>query len=139
MAEPKYQKITAFAIKKVRAGAKPEDAWLQALEEFYPVDKLQSQIKHSCPKWAFCALCHKGFIREIRKNCCSASEKSSSGAYVIKALTQLIADKSLATDKQKLKHSIFGIKGTSEYRTPNDEVEVLLALWNAGEIQEQSS
>jgi hypothetical protein len=134
MGEAKFEQITSSALRRVRAGGAPEDAWVETLRELYAPEGLESQVKHSCPKWAFCILCHAGHVRGVSPGRCPASEGSSSAAYTLRALSLLLADPSLATNKGDLKRKVFGEPGAPAYRTPNDEVEVLLALWSAGEI-----
>ena len=134
MGKGKFDGLTSRALRRVRAGHTPEDAWSEALKEVYPAASLEAQLKHSCPKWAFCILCNRGYIRGIGAGCCEAAEGSSSAAYTLQAFDLLVTHPSLAANKAQLKRRVFGEKGAEGYRTPNDEVEVLLALWEAGEI-----
>jgi hypothetical protein len=131
MAETKYERITSRARRRVMAGTDPGSAWQETLQELYRDEALTNQVKHSCPKWAFCILCHRGHVRGVRRGCCPAAEESSSAAYTLTAFELLRADPSLAANKGKLKRRVFGEKGAEGYRTPNDEVEVLLALRKA--------
>lgn len=139
MAEGKFEDITSCALRRVIAGSSPEDGWVETLRERYSAAMLVSQVKHSCPKWAFCVLCHVGHVRGVRPGGSPASESRSSAAYTLKALDLLLADPSLAENKRELKRRVFGEPGTSEYRTPNDEVEVLLTLWESGAIEDRVS
>ena len=139
MDEAKSERLTLRALQKVQAGDTPADAWLETLKEHYPVEMLANQVKHSCPKWAFCILCHYGHVRGVKSGCCPKAEESSSAAYTLKALDVLRSDPSLARDKKELKRMVFGSPNTPEYRTPNDEVEVLLALWEADAIELQGN
>jgi hypothetical protein len=138
MAESKFERITSLALDRVVAGAAPEAAWLATLSELYPEEVLASQVKHSCPKWAFCILCHRGFVKGVRSGCCPAAEASSSAAYTLKAFELMVADQSLAANKAELKRRVFGEPGSPEFRKPNDEVEVLLALWDAKAIEQHA-
>jgi hypothetical protein len=134
MAEAKFDRITAQATQRVRDGAAPNDAWVATLRELYAPEKVASQEKHTCPKWAFCILCNRGEVRHVQPGSCPAAESSSSAAYTLAALERLLADSSLADNKSELKRLVFGDQGTDGYRTPNDEVEVLLALWESAEL-----
>jgi hypothetical protein len=134
MAEAKFDRITARALRRVRDGSSPEAAWVATLRELYVADKVASQEKHSCPKWAFCILCHRGEVRGVPSGCCPDAEGSSSAAFTLAALERLAADPSLAENKRELKRLVFGEEGTDGYRTPNDEVEVLLALWESDDL-----
>jgi hypothetical protein len=128
MAETQYEKFTARALRLIRAGGRPNDAWLTTLSEIYPGDKLRSQEKHSCPKWAFSILCHSGHIKGVTLGCCPESEDKSSGSYILDALIHLLANPSLSMNKAELKRKVFGVKGQPGYRTPDGELEVLLCL-----------
>ncbi len=130
--DKKIAEITALAYSRVGAGIEPENAWNQTLKELYTPEKLAPQMKHTCPNWAFAAFCHTGNLKQVRNGCSPASEKSSSAVFALKGLECLIANPSLATNKAVLKRMVFGEKGKPGYRTPNHEIEVLLALWEAG-------
>ena len=107
---------------------------METLNELYPAESVANHVRHSCPKLTFCILCHGGHVRGARPGCCPAAEHSSSAVYTLKALDLLRTDPALAANKKDLKRLVFGEPGTPEYRTPNDEIEVLLALWGAGAV-----
>lgn len=117
------------ALRLVRAGSKPHFAWLEMLAETYPPEKLRGQVKHSCPKWAFSSLCHSGAIRGVAAGCCPESEGKKSARLVLNVLYELRMTPTLSTNKAELKRRVFGKKGMPGYRTPNDEVEVILCMW----------
>jgi hypothetical protein len=58
-----------------------------------------------------------------------------SADFVLKARDLLLSEPSLAVRKPELKQRVFGDPGTPGFRTPNDEIEVLLALIKAGAIR----
>lgn len=128
MAESKYEQIVSHALGLVKAGVRPNDAWLKALKKIYPPRMLKNQEKHSCPKWAFSILCHSGYVHGITSGCCPESEGMSSASYTLKAVSELTVNPSLAANKAELKRRVFGVKGKPGYRTPNGEVEVLLCI-----------
>src|SRR5438132_11674916 len=102
MGQAKFAGITSRALRRVAAGACPEDAWLETLKELYAAEMLASQVKHSCPKWAFCILCHGGHVKGVRRGCCPAAEGSSSAAYTLRAFDMLLSDPSLAANTTDL-------------------------------------
>jgi hypothetical protein len=55
----------------------------------------------------------------------------------MRALERLQHQPSLALDKRELKRGVFGARGSATYRTPNQEVEVLLALMKLGALAEE--
>lgn len=135
MAEAKFDRIVARALRRVRGSVGlPERVWDAVLGDLYAPKKLANQVRHTCPKWAFCILCHRGHVRGVPSGCSPAAEDSNSAAFTLAALERLLADPSLADNKRELKRLVFGEEGAEGYRTPNDEVEVLLALWESGEL-----
>lgn len=132
--ESKIGFVTTGALRRVLAGERPDMAWVNTLKEIYPPMKHASQGKHTCPKWAFSIFCHKGYVKGAEAGSCPASERSSSALYALKARDLLIADPQLLVNKQELVRRIFGAKAAPEYRRPNQEVDVLLALVARGVI-----
>jgi hypothetical protein len=89
---------------------------------------------HTCPKWAFTGLCHDGEVKGVRGGSAPESLNRESARYAREVLESLREEPTLAANKAELKRRVFGSPGAEGYRTPNDEVEVLLALWEAGLI-----
>src|SRR5207249_3380756 len=89
--DTKVGSIAVRALHWARTGSSPDEAWLKALEEVYPdPDKLKNQIKHTCPKFAFGILCHRGHVNQVPPGGCPESEKKGvSGALTLKALELL--------------------------------------------------
>jgi hypothetical protein len=131
----KIARVTSEALLRASEGVPPDTAWVQALEALYPPEKLTSQVKHTCPKWAFSALCHEGHVAEVQPGSCPAAVGTRSAAFVLEALERVRATPSLALDKRELKRRVFGEPGAPGYRTPNDEVEVLFSLLDSGAIK----
>jgi hypothetical protein len=131
MKEGKFDRIIARALSRVREGSSPDVAWIATLRELYPAERVASQERHTCPKWAFCILCHRGHVCGVRPGCCPTAEGSASADFALAALDRLDSDPSLAENKRELKRLVFGEKGEEAYRTPNGEIEVVLALWDA--------
>jgi hypothetical protein len=97
---------------------------------------LASQIKHSCPKWAFSILCHEGHVEGVQPGGCPAAVGKRSAEFALDALERIRQQPSLADEKRELKRKVFGEPGATGYRTPNEEVEVLFALErHAGEFR----
>ena len=135
MAKTKIEDITERALAYVKNGKDPGTAWVEVLKEKYSDPRqLENEVKHSCPKWAFCILCQLGYVKDVSAGCCPDSVGSRSANFALEAYTLLCADPSLASDKKKLKQQVFGTKDDEGYRTPREEVEVLLALWSAGAL-----
>lgn len=54
---------------------------------------------------------------------------------MLKALKLLLSDLSLASRKGDLERRVFGQPSAPGYRQPNQEIEVLLSLIQAGAVQ----
>jgi hypothetical protein len=134
MPETKIEQVTALAWEHAKAGAPPDRAWLEALAGLYPPEKLASQVQHTCPKWAFSILCHEGLVAGVKRGSCPDAVGRRSAAITLRALERLRHQPSLGADKRELKQLVFGAPGSASYRTPNYEVEVLLALIKLGAL-----
>lgn len=133
--EEKIRHVTSIAYRVGREGIRPDLAWIEAIRETYPPDKVKSQLGHTCPKWAFSILCHRGFVVGMAGGSCPAAEGKRSANFVLMARELLLSEPSLAARKPDLKQRVFGSKGTPGFRTPNHEIEVLLALVAVGVVQ----
>lgn len=113
-------------------GVSPTDAWIGSLEETYTSSQLRNQLQHTCPKWAFGALCNHGVLKDVPAGSCETAVTKRSAQFTLRALELISEDRSLLMDKRELKRVVFGSPGFPRYRSPNDEIEVLLGLWQAG-------
>jgi hypothetical protein len=68
---------------------------------------------------------------------CPAAERMRPAGFVLKARELLLSEPSLVNRKSELMRYVFGARGTPDFRTPNDEVEVLLAPIKADAIRLQ--
>lgn len=132
--ETQIARITSAALNRVMTGEMPDTAWINALKESYPPEKLGAQLKHTCPKWAFRILCHKGYVKGATGGSCPRAEGRSSAAYTLKARDLLIGERSLVMDKRELTRRTFGEKDSLNFRRPNQEIDVLLSLVASGAL-----
>jgi hypothetical protein len=133
--EVKIEHVTSIAYRLARQGGRPDLAWVEGIREVYPSDKVESQLQHTCPKWAFSILCHRGLVDHVAGGCCPAAEGKRSADFVLTARELLLSEPSLAGRKQDLKRRVFGLPSAPGFRKPNQEIEVLLALMQAGAVQ----
>lgn len=136
MPDSKLEQVIANAWERAQAGTAPDAAWLEALASVYPPEKLASQVKHSCPKWAFSILCHEGLVVGVGRGSCPSALGRRSAEITMRALERLQHHPSLVLDKRELKRRVFGARDSESYRTPNQEIEVLLALIKWGALAE---
>lgn len=129
--DTKVGQIALQAQAHAERGLDPADAWLRALQVNYSGKQLVNQRKHTCPKLAFLGLGHAGHIRGVEGGSAPQSETSNSASYALKALDELRRNPDLAHSKADLKESVFRDPEAGTRRTPNGEIEVLLALWES--------
>lgn len=137
--ETKIERVTLSALHHARHGVRPDLAWVEGIREVYPTDRTRSQLQHTCPKWAFSILCHRGHVAGVAAASCPAAEGKRSAHFVLSAKEMLLSDQMLANRKQDLKRRVFGLQGDPDYRSPNHEIEVLLVLIEVGAVQIQSA
>jgi hypothetical protein len=133
--EVKVEQVTSIAYRLARQGVRPDLAWIEGIHEVYAADKVESQLQHTCPKWAFSILCQRGLVADVAGSGCPAAEGKRSADFVLTALKLLLSEPSLAGRKRDLKRRVFGLPSAPDYRKPNQEIEVLLALIQAGAVQ----
>lgn len=131
------EQVAGGAWERAKAGTRPDEAWLEALASVYPPERLANQVKHSCPKWAFSILCHEGWVAGVRRGSCPSALGLRSAEITMRALERVQHQASLALDKRELKRRVFGPPSSASYRTPNQEVEVLLALMKLGALVDE--
>lgn len=117
-----YGEVALRAWELITAhGASPPEAWRQAVCVRYPdAAQQKNALQHTCPRGAFLGLCERGLVRNVAAGSYTGSTASSGYAFAAVGLLQ--AEPDLADNKAELKKRVYGT------RTPNDEVEVVLAL-----------
>lgn len=99
----------------------PKDAWINAVKKLFPNSK-SMQVK-SCPKDAFLGLCEEGLIKGIKKGFYTNSKLNK--GYVINAIKILKNEPQIVKHKMKLWSMVAGSKAY------NQQMDVVIALWNA--------
>lgn len=134
MEKTPIERTTREAWVRAAAGVRPDTAWKQALEAVYPATMLRAQLQHTCPKWAFSILCHRGNVSKVAAGCCVDAEGMRSATFAEAAFNMLKQNRGLKNDKRRLKDAVFGAPDSPTYRKPNHEVEVILALLELGAL-----
>lgn len=115
-----------------RARSAPPDAWNVAVKELF--SNSPSSQKKGCPKGAFLGLCEEGLIVGVPRGSYTRSDNNK--RYAVDAVELLrrepgLADAS-ARDGGAMNLWLLVMRG--EWKTPNHQMEVVLALWNDGLI-----
>jgi hypothetical protein len=129
----KYGNAAVLAVEFFSIGmAKtPMDAWDQAVAAYFPHSK--SAREKSCPRAAFLGLCETGAVKHIPAGTYTTSQKNKQ--YALNALSLLENDESLRDDKNMLWSKVLNGKP----RQPNEQMDVVVSLWNAKMIRPKKS
>ncbi|MBK7210541.1 MAG: hypothetical protein IPH99_09335 [Xanthomonadales bacterium] len=121
----KYNKIALDAVRHIKAGADPRSAWALSAADAYP-DQSSAREK-VCPRSTFLGLIDAGALVGIP----AASElsKSINARYALEAIDALRSEPGLAERPSQLWERTSGAP-----KQQNGQLEVVLALWNAGLI-----
>jgi hypothetical protein len=116
-------------------GAQSADgAWRQAAAETFP-NSVESRRK-SCPWGAYRGLCAAGLVRGVTAEPTNTvAEENANGTYAITAARLLAADPELAKlGPAKLWRRVMEELGLDPTKAHNKQMDVVLSLWNAGQL-----
>jgi hypothetical protein len=131
----KYGATAVRAAQLLRGGCKsPEVAWETIAREVFS-EAAESQ-KKACPKEAFFGLCESGFLRGVSVNIRPALGESPNRQYAVVAVRLLANQPDLAEGtKVALWRRVLEVLEADPNKRPNEQLDVVLALWNEGLIQ----
>lgn len=108
----------------------PIEAWDQAVAAYFPHSK--SAREKSCPRSTFLGLCEIGAVKKIPAGSYTRSQKNKQ--YARKALACLEKDESLRNHKSMLWSRV----QNGKLRKANEQMDVVVSLWNAKMIRHLS-
>jgi hypothetical protein len=117
--------IRAAELWRLGIAQSPQEAWDLAVVEVFPTPSSQDK---ACPKGAFLGLCEAGLVDGIDAGSYTSSQDNK--RYAIDAVGKLRTTPSLANDAGELWRKVAGEK------RPNSQMDVVIALWNAGLINQ---
>jgi hypothetical protein len=121
----KYGQAAVEAQKLLTNGiAGPRDAWEISTSQIFGKGT-SSQIK-GCPKHAFLGLCEEGLVRGVSPGAYASSKENKNKEYAIRAVNILKNNPQHEFKKKELWTKI-----TKDEITHNQQMDVVLALWNA--------
>jgi hypothetical protein len=123
----KYGNVALRAAALIEQGESPPDAWRVAAREVFP--GMEPSQKKGCPKGAFLGLCEDGLVLGVPRGRYTQSRDNK--AYAITAVAILKGDPSLASRGAA---ALWGIVMRGREKKPNHQMDVVLALWDAGTI-----
>lgn len=122
----KYGKAAFDAVKIIHEdpNTNPVIAWGTALAKYCQVNS--ESWKKSCPRGTFLGLCEEGRIIDIPAGNYTESIKNKN--YGLRALELLKRNPFLANNKSLLWSKVL----EPELIAPNDQMDIVVALWNEG-------
>ncbi len=122
-----YRDAAVLAVELISSGscAEPAAAWSQATSKLFPSSA--SLRDKGCPKGAFLGLCNEGLVVGVESG--NYSKSSKNGEYAIDAVRVLRKNKFLASQPDLLWKKVAG-----NAKTQNHQMDVVIALWEAGLI-----
>ena len=129
----KYAQAATKAVELYLEGKinNPKEAWEEATCIYY--EKGSSAQKKSCPRGAFLGLCEEGLVKRVPAGDYTSSIKNR--VYAVKAVKLLAKDPELGKSSSILWEKVIGSAST----TPNQQMDVVLGLWNNNLISYASS
>jgi len=125
----KYGTAAIEAVRLYRQGLtkSPQDAWEKATSKIFGWGT--SSQRKGCPRNAFLGLCEEGLVRGVEPGDYTRSQKNKS--YAVDAVAILQRYPSLAGNHNRLWSKVLA----DEHKKHNSQMDVVIALWNAGLIQ----
>ncbi len=126
-----YGKAALEAAKLVnRENINPREAWEEAVEKEF-LHSVSCQEK-GCPKGAFLGLCENGMVKNIPSGKYTKSKENK--RYAINAVKILGDNKNKRFTPGELWIAVLKLGGINK-KAHNSQMNVVLALWNNGEIE----
>ena len=124
----KYGQAAVEAAMMLRTGdvRDPRRAWELVTTRIFGAGKSQ-QVK-SCPRGAFLGLASAGLLEGVPGS--AHSQIGDNGRYAVEAVGVLRQRPELASNQAALWRAVMG----EEDKAPNNQMEVVLALWHGGQI-----
>jgi hypothetical protein len=128
----KYGSTAVRTAGLLRGGCESADeAWQSVAGEVF--DDAPDARDKACPREAFLGLCAAGLVRGVSPGTCPEPSRSPNRRYSITAVRLLAADPDLARgSKIGLWRRVLRELGMDPKKKPNEQMEVVLALWEQG-------
>ena len=123
----KYGSVAILAVKRAQNGVDPVRAWEESTEKVFP-SQPASRDK-GCPKCAFLGLAGDDLILGVPPG--NYTTSSSNKKYAVEAVKLLRISPSLEKNKEELWSRVTH----NQPKAHNQQMDVVLALWNAGYIR----
>ena len=121
-----YGEAACLAAEKARNGMEPEQAWEKSVKEVASQDK-------DCPRCAFLGLAEDGLIVGIPSG--SYTRSRDNKRYAIEGVKLLRKEPDLCDNRSEMWRRIMRNE-PDKNKTPNNQMEVVAALWKNGDIKD---
>ena len=121
----KYGCVAILAVKRAQNGENPVQAWKESAEKVFP-SQPASRDK-GCPKCAFLGLAENDLILGVPPG--NYTTSSLNKKYAVEAV------KLLRTSPRLTEGELWSRVTHNQPKEPNQQMDVVLALWNAGYIR----
>ena len=126
----RYAETALKSVELIRNNTiSPELAWKQAAESIFP-DNYDAQVK-GCPKGAFLGLCSAGLMKGVSAGEYTNAKRNAGYATQAVEILSLMAE---APEPAALWKLVLN----GEEKAHNSQMNVVLALWQAGELGSES-
>ena len=122
--------VALRAVKRAQNGVDPVRAWKESAKEVFPSQK--ESRKKSCPRCVFLGLAEDGLIFGIPPGKYTTSTLNKK--YAVEAVKLLRTSPGLAKDSLELWNQVTH----PQSKARNQQMDVVLALWNAGYIRKNN-
>lgn len=133
----KYGSTAIRSVEQLRSGAESADeAWRVIAEDIF--ERAPEARDKACPREAFLGLCAAGLVRGVSPDTCSEASRSPNRSYSVTAVQLLAANPDLVQwSKIGLWRRVLKELGADPKKKPNEQMDVVLSLWEQGFIVSQ--
>ena len=131
----KYGSTAIRTATLLAAGAESaEGAWSEVAAKVFP-DAPEAR-KKTCPREAFLGLCQEGLLVGVPHTVCRREDGRRNRLYSVTAANLLATDAELAVKgKRELWRRVLEHTGSDPNKRANEQMDVVLSLWDAGMIR----
>lgn len=104
-------------------------SWQFAMMKVFPIQ--ESSRNKGCPKSTFLGLCEDGYVKDVSQGKYLVRNNSLNKGYAVRAIHLLKDNPQLENSSSK---SLWKLVMNGVSKTPNSQMDIVLALWNKGLI-----
>ena len=124
--------LEAIALARAR-GTAPDAAWRSVAAEVFA--GAPEGMRKVCPRETFLGLCQAGLVRGISGDDAGNRQLGANRQYAVAAVRLLARTPTLAREKKtELWRRVMGSAGADSGKKHNQQLDVVLTLWNEGLI-----